>query len=186
MANGFTHQPKRILVVFAFLAISLFLECIPQEAEAARGRRGAFGRQRQCQRCARRVNRGRGMARNNNQGQRRAARNFNDDIFGLDLEPVNVLSSLAINPFGTLQPISGFSNIVTDGSGRFFAVDNGLGRLQLQAELLRSGSGFFGAVKPFTGTFNPSISSEAFSQAQFLNTLGTLGTSCRGGFCSLR
>ena len=178
MSNTNRACRSPILPLMIIIILGVIFECIPQEAEARR----AFGRR---QGAVRRVNRGRGVAQKNNGGRRK---NNNNDIFGLDLEPVNALSSLAIDPFGTLQRINGLNNVVTNGNGRFFVVDQRANNLALQAELLRnsSGSGFFGSINPFNAAFNPSISTDAFNQIQFLNTLGTLGTSCRGGSCSLR
>ncbi len=213
-------SPFFFLIIFV---LGFILECIPQEAEA-RGRGRAFGRRGVQRGAVRRVNRNRGFVRRNNVGRARIVVR-NNDIFGLDQEPVNAFSSLALNPFGQLQPIVNangqvVSGLATDGTGRFFAVNNGFnnfgGRfdfvngtgfnnfgvnnvgfdanlgnltnnLQVQAELLRSGNGFFGSVSAINGAFSPATTStEAFNQLQFLNTVGTLGTSCNGRFCTLR
>lgn len=201
------------ILLFLFL-FNFLLECIPQEAEA-RGRR-SFGRRVASRGAVRRVNQNRGVVRRNVGIARRNFRN-NNDLFGLDQEPVNVFSSLALNPFGQLQPlVDGRGNVIsgvaTDGSGRFFAVNRGLSsnviglnrnfgvnnvgfdanlgnltnNLQVQAELLRTGNNFFGGINATTGSFVPTSGSEAFNQIQFLNTLGSLNTSCNGRFCQFR
>lgn len=159
---------KFFLFTFFFC---LFLEMVPEEAEAARRRRGrAFGRrnvragvQRRA-RVARGVRRGRGrvVARNRN-------RNFNNnDIFGLDLEPVNAFSNLALDPTGDLQRLQAFSNLAVNRNGQLVEVFNGNNLLSTRQPLvLFNGQvigGAFGGVLP-----------ETAQQIRLLNETGNFG-----------
>jgi hypothetical protein len=158
------YSAKRFVSFFLLLFVfGIFIETYENVAEA-RGRGRAFGRQARSGGGRRRVRQAR--VRRNNGGQRRVVRN--NDIFGLDIQPVNAFSNLALDPTGDLQRLALFNNIAINRNGQLFELNNG-NILDPRQQLLLNGNQVFGGV-------NFGLQNDTINQLQLLNALGDFRT----------
>ncbi len=166
--------------VFFFLLLVLVLDL--STAENAEARRRIFGRRNRgvSRRVCRNVN------RNFNRNLNRFAssngffnnRNFNrfnndfraniNDPFALGRVPADILSSLTLDPTGSLQRLAIAPNIGVDRNGRFFELD-GLNSLAVRQPLQFSNGQFFGGL-------NSSVNQDTLLQMQLVNQSGNFDT----------
>lgn len=109
--------------LFVIFLLAVFLECVPQDAHARRGRRGAFGRRVARNQPRRRVGGRRAVAqRRNNGGNRRVANNNNNRNNAIS----NFLDNINDNGRnGDLQRLVVAPDFAVNRSGQIVALNNG-------------------------------------------------------------